>query len=81
MVEEGHFNESLLYECAGKFVYRNDVTRGCGYTHKWSNAQTITVEVKILNSSVNMTRNITICSHFAYISVHLLSFCLQMGMT
>ena len=28
----------------GKFVYRNDVTHGCGYTHKWSNAQTITVE-------------------------------------
>ena len=28
----------------GKFVYRNDVTRGCGYIHKWSNTQTIAVE-------------------------------------
>ena len=36
-VEEGRLNESLLYECAnfpGKFVYCNDVTRRCGYTHK-----------------------------------------------
>ena len=32
----------------GKFVYRNvyrnDITHGCGYTHKLSNAQTFTVE-------------------------------------
>ena len=31
-------------EFSGKFVYHNDVTRRCGYTHKWSNAQTITIE-------------------------------------
>ena len=46
-VEEGRLNESLLYECAnipGNLLYHNDVTRGCGYTHNWSNAQTITVE-------------------------------------
>ena len=29
---------------AKKFVYHNDVTHGCGCIHKWSNAQTITVE-------------------------------------
>ena len=36
-VEEGRLNESLLYGCAnfpGKFIYCNDVTRRCGYTHK-----------------------------------------------
>ena len=46
-VEEGRLNESLLFwvrKFPGKFVYHNDITRGCGYTHKWSNAQTITVE-------------------------------------
>ena len=49
-------------EFAGKFVYHNDVTHGCGYTHNWSNAQTNYLKFwsKILNSFGNMTRNTTL---------------------